>query len=113
MCMGCMTNADFVLTSGIVGAASIRVGVRRLLPGAPRWTRKVSDEEAAGFLASLDPAAAHSDEPAHLAPDGGPAYAAANRTTADTTGTGHPAALAPEDGPDLAASHETEALAAR
>jgi hypothetical protein len=56
MCMGCMTNADFVLTSGVLGAASMRVGVRRFLPRAPRWARKVSDAEAAAFVASLDPA---------------------------------------------------------
>jgi hypothetical protein len=56
MCMGCMTNADFVVTSGILGAASMRVGARRFLPRAPRWARKVSDAEAAAFVASLDPA---------------------------------------------------------
>lgn len=55
MCMSCVSNADFALTSGILGAASLRVGVRRLLPEAPRWTRRVSDEEAATFLASLAP----------------------------------------------------------
>jgi hypothetical protein len=55
MCMGCMTSADFVLTSGIIGAASVRVGARQLLPRAPRWTRKVTDEEAQDFMASLAP----------------------------------------------------------
>lgn len=57
MCMGCMTSADFVVTSGVLGAASLRVGARRLLPTAPRWARKVSDREAAAFVASLAPAA--------------------------------------------------------
>lgn len=52
-----MNNADFLLTSGIVGAASARVGLRRFLPRAPRWTRKVTDEEAQGFMASLAPRA--------------------------------------------------------
>lgn len=55
MCMGCMSNADFVVTSGLLGAASLRVGARQLLPRAPRWTRKVSDGEAHEFVASLVP----------------------------------------------------------
>jgi len=53
MCTGCMANADFVLTGGILGAASLRVGARQLLPRSPRRTRKVTDEEAASFVASL------------------------------------------------------------
>lgn len=57
MCTGCIANADFVLTSGILGAASLRVGARQLLPRAPRWSCKVTDEEVASFLASLRPAA--------------------------------------------------------
>jgi hypothetical protein len=67
MCMGCMTNADFVLTSGMLGAASIRVGARRFLPRAPRWARKVTDAEAAAFVASLAPAAPIAHPPARLA----------------------------------------------
>lgn len=55
MCMGCMANADFVVTGGILGAASVRVGARRLLPRAPRWTRKVTDDEARASLASIEP----------------------------------------------------------
>jgi hypothetical protein len=55
MCMGCMANADFAVTSGILGAASLRVGVRRFLPSAPPWTRKVTDREADDFVASLTP----------------------------------------------------------
>lgn len=67
MCMGCMTNADFVLTSGLLGAASMRVGARRFLPRAPRWARKVTDAEAAAFVASLAPAAPLAPPPArHL-----------------------------------------------
>lgn len=65
MCMGCMSNADFVVTSGILGAASIRIGARQLLPRAPRWARKVTDEEAADFLASLRPAGGADQHPAH------------------------------------------------
>ena len=53
MCMGCMSNADFVVTSGILGAASLRVGARQLLPRAPRWARRVTDSEANEFVASL------------------------------------------------------------
>lgn len=56
MCTGCIANADFVLTSGILGAASLRIGARQLLPRAP-WSRKVTDEEVASFIASLGPAA--------------------------------------------------------
>lgn len=55
MCMGCMTNADVVLTSGILGAAGVRVGARQLLSRPPRWTRMVTDEEAREFVASLAP----------------------------------------------------------
>jgi hypothetical protein len=51
------------VTSGILGAASMRVGVRRFLPRAPRWARKVTDAEAAAFVASLAPATSD-DEPA-------------------------------------------------
>ena len=32
MCMGCMGNADFLVTSGIVGAASLRVGLDGACP---------------------------------------------------------------------------------
>lgn len=59
MCMGCMANADFAVTSGILGAASLRVGARRFLPKAPRWSRKVTDREAEDFLASLTPSTDH------------------------------------------------------
>lgn len=75
MCMGCMTNADFVLTSGLLGAAGVRVGARQLFHGATRWTRKVTDEEALAFVASLAPPApkpAERAEPAaaEAGPDG-------------------------------------------
>jgi hypothetical protein len=58
MCMSCVTNADAALTGGILGAASLRVGIRRLLPNPPRWARRVSDAEAQAFVASLSPASA-------------------------------------------------------
>jgi hypothetical protein len=58
-----MSNADFVVTSGILGAASLRVGARQLLPRAPRWARKVTEDEADAFVASLAPAAP-ADRPA-------------------------------------------------
>jgi hypothetical protein len=53
MCMGCMSNADFLVTGGMVGAAGVRVGVRRLASTPARWARKVTDEEAQEFVASL------------------------------------------------------------
>jgi hypothetical protein len=68
MCMGCATNADFLVTSGILGAASLRVAARRVLPTTPRWARKVSDEEAAGFVSSLQPVV-DATEPATPADD--------------------------------------------
>lgn len=55
MCMGCMASADFVVTGGLLGAASLRVGARQLLPRTPRWARKVSDGEARELVASLAP----------------------------------------------------------
>jgi hypothetical protein len=55
MCMGCMSNADFLVTGGVLGAASVRVGLRRLLPVPPAFARKVTDEEATAFIASLAP----------------------------------------------------------
>jgi hypothetical protein len=48
-----MANADFVLTSGILGAASMRVGARRFLPGGFQRPGKVTDDEA--FVDSLAP----------------------------------------------------------
>lgn len=55
MCMGCMANADFVLTSGILGAASMRVGARRFLPGGFRRPGKVTADETRAFVDSLRP----------------------------------------------------------
>lgn len=62
MCMGCMSNADFLVTGGMVGAAGVRVGVRRLMSTPARWTRKVTDDEAQEFVASL----ARVEEPARV-----------------------------------------------
>jgi len=53
MCMGCMSNAEFLVASGVVGAASLRVGLRALLPTPPAFLRKVTDEEAAAFVAAM------------------------------------------------------------
>jgi len=50
-----MANADFALTSGILGAASVRVGLRRYLPGPLLRRRKVSEQEVCDFVASLQP----------------------------------------------------------
>lgn len=65
MCLSCFSNADFALTSGLLGAASLRVGARQLLPRARQWARPVSDEEAAAFVASLRPAEADGDATEH------------------------------------------------
>lgn len=56
MCMGCASNADFIVTSGILGGASLRVAARRFLPTPPRWARRVSDREADAFVAGLQAA---------------------------------------------------------
>lgn len=53
MCAGCMGTADFLFTSGVLGAASLKVAGRRLLPGNPRRDRKVTDAEADEFVARL------------------------------------------------------------
>lgn len=53
MCMGCMANADFALTSGVLGAAAARVGLRRFIPTWRRSARRVTDEEAAVFVEAL------------------------------------------------------------
>lgn len=52
MCAGCMTSAEFVLTSGALSAGAVRLGLRSLLPSATRWLR-LSDEEAEHFVSSL------------------------------------------------------------
>lgn len=56
MCMGCMGNADFLLTGGILGAASLRVTARRFLsvPGR-RHASKVTEAEVEAFIGSLAP----------------------------------------------------------
>lgn len=73
MCVSCFGQADFLLTSGIVGAASVRVAARSVLPGWLPRRRPVSDEEAAAFVAAMrrDPA----DGPAAAPPGGDPSPA--------------------------------------
>ncbi|MGV3758639.1 MAG: hypothetical protein ACO1PW_03735 [Actinomycetota bacterium] len=54
MCAGCMGTADFLLTGGVLGAASLRVAGRRLLPGGrARGSGKVTDAEAQAFVTRL------------------------------------------------------------
>lgn len=53
MCMGCMAQADFLATGGVLGLAGLRVGARRLLGTRGSGSRKVSDAEADEFVASL------------------------------------------------------------
>jgi hypothetical protein len=60
MCVGCMNSAEFVVASGAVTLGGLRLGLRALLPETPAFLRKVSDDEAAAFLASY----ATPDEPA-------------------------------------------------
>jgi hypothetical protein len=55
VCVSCVTSADAAITGGILGVASLRVGLRQLLPNPPRWARRVSDDEARAFVASLAP----------------------------------------------------------
>lgn len=92
MCMGCMANGDFLLTSGILGAASVRVGLRRFLPGLPTRHRKVTDDEVTAFMASLVPTAgdeqtAGATPAAPIASDNAPPdLVAAPRTACDGTG---------------------------
>jgi hypothetical protein len=57
MCVGCMSSAEFVVASGAVTFGAVRVGLRALLPETPSFLRKVSDDEAAAFLASYAPPA--------------------------------------------------------
>lgn len=70
-----MNSAEFVVASGAVTLGGIRLGLRALLPETPRFLRKVSDDEAAAFLASY----AAPDEPA-VAVDAGSAAGAATGT---------------------------------
>jgi hypothetical protein len=44
--MSCVTSADAALTGGILGVASLRVGVRRLLPNPARWAHRVPADDA-------------------------------------------------------------------
>lgn len=52
MCAGCMGTADFLLTGGMLGAASLKVAGRRLVPGW-RGRGKVTDAEAEAFVARV------------------------------------------------------------
>ena len=52
MCMGCMAQADFLATGGVLGLAGLRVGARSLF-GKGRSAPKVSDAEADEFVAAL------------------------------------------------------------
>jgi hypothetical protein len=49
-----MGTADFLLTGGVLGAASLKVAGRRLLPGGrDRGRGKVTDAEAEAFITRL------------------------------------------------------------
>jgi hypothetical protein len=81
MCMGCASNADFIVTSGILGGASLRVAARRFLPTTPRWARRVSDGEAQAFVAGLqaaDPEPGGAGDPIGCWPNGADVDASAN-----------------------------------
>lgn len=44
--MSCLASADMAVTGGILGAASLRVGLRRYLPTLPFRRRKAVPAEA-------------------------------------------------------------------
>ena len=74
MCMGCMAQADFLATGGVLGLAGLRVGARSLF-GKGRTAPKVSDAEADEFVASLQahqPPAASASPPDAVAAPAGP-----------------------------------------
>ena len=56
MCMGCMSNAEFVVAGGALGVGGVRLGLRALLPSTPSFLRKGSDDVAAAFVATRQPA---------------------------------------------------------
>lgn len=59
-----MNNAEFVVASGAMTVAGLRLGLRSLLPDPPAFLRKVSDDEAAAFLAAYArPVDADADAP--------------------------------------------------
>lgn len=68
MCAGCMGTADFLLTSGVLGAASLKVAGRRLLPGRP-GRGKVTDAEADAFITRLRTGPAPEADPAEPSPE--------------------------------------------
>ena len=60
MCMGCMGNADLLLTSGILGAAGARIGLKRRWPGrAPSRSDDAALEEPISGTARADDPALH------------------------------------------------------
>ena len=70
MCAGCMGTADFLLTGGVLGAASLRVAGRRLLPAwRDRGDGKVTDAEADAFLTRLRAGVAPEADPADRSPE--------------------------------------------
>lgn len=63
MCAGCMGTADFLLTGGVLGAASLKVAGRRLVPGwRDRGRGKVTDAEADAFITRLQRSAEGAEE---------------------------------------------------
>lgn len=70
MCAGCMGTADFLLTGGVLGAASLKVAGRRLLPGGrDRGRGKVTDAEADAFITRLRTGAAPKADLADPSPE--------------------------------------------
>lgn len=62
MCMQCMANGDFLLTSGILGVASARVGLRRFRPEL-RKPREAAPEGPGRSNAPLDDDGGAASEP--------------------------------------------------
>ena len=92
MCMGCMAQADFLATGGVLGIAGLRVGARSLL-GKGRSVPKVSDAEANEFVASLQapaPRAATSSVPDDVGTAPAGPVAEARRPSPATVTRGEP-----------------------
>ena len=70
MCMGCMSHADFLVTSGALSVSGLRIGLRALLPVTPAFARKVTEDEAAAFVASLAPSPGRAPAPDTRLPAG-------------------------------------------
>lgn len=86
MCAGCMGTADFLLTGGVIGAASLKVAGRRLVPSR-RGRGKVTDDEADAFVARLRTSADSATEAGADAAIPADAAPSAEAVTRDSAGS--------------------------